>query len=175
MVTEMIVIGFMTKKGHMVKIGLMIGIIRIFEAEASLEMVEIEMTEEFLGIEKGHMTEVEIETIKEDLIETEVGRIQDPVVEENQPLKTKVKKGGVTIAEKWDILRECQKRKKDKDKEGEHKVQIQQIAEVTEENWLNSLPSTTLEGVNDKEDMIVAYGMMKGAWEKENDDKTLNI
>ena len=37
------------------------------------------------------------------------------------------------------------------------------MTEVTEENWLNSSPSTTLEEVDDKVDMIGACGMMNGA------------
>ena len=43
------------------------------------------MIEEILGIERGHMadTEVEIEVIEEDLMEKEVGKIQDPEVEED--------------------------------------------------------------------------------------------
>ena len=82
----MIVIGFMTKIGHMVKMSIMIRIIRTSEAEVTLEIIEIEVTEEILGIGKGHMTktEVEIEIIEEDLIEIGVGKIQDPEVEEDQ-------------------------------------------------------------------------------------------
>ena len=53
--------------------NVMIGIIRILEAEALLGVIEIEMIEEILGIERGHMTETEIEII-EDLIE--IGKIQ---------------------------------------------------------------------------------------------------
>ena len=105
----MIVIGFMTQIGHTVKVSLMIGIIRILEAEATLKVIEIVVTETILVIEKGHMTEadVEIETMEENLTEIEVGKIQDPEVEEDQPLETKVKTGGVTITKNQYILREC--------------------------------------------------------------------
>ena len=84
----------------------MIGIIRPLEAEAFLDVIEIEVTEESLGIEKGHttQTEVEIQITEKDLIEIEIGKIQDPKVEEDQSLETKVKRGGVIIADNQDIL-----------------------------------------------------------------------
>ena len=46
------------------------------------------------------------------------------------------------------------------------------MAEVTKENWLDSLPSTPLEGVNDEVNMIRTYEMMNGACEEEKEDKT---
>ena len=67
------------------------------------------------------------------------------------------------------------KRKKDQDKQGYQKVQIKQMAEVTEERWLNSWPSSVTDGVDDKIDVIAAYQMMNGVCEAENHNKTLNI
>ena len=49
------------------------------------------------------------------------------------------------------------------------------MAEVAEENWLDSWPSKTLEGVDDKVDMTGAYGMINGACEEESEDKALNV
>ena len=74
----------MTNIDHMVKISLIVVIIRILEAEATLEIIEIDVVE-ILGIGKGDMpeTEAEIEIIEEDLIEIKVGTIQDPGVEED--------------------------------------------------------------------------------------------
>ena len=48
--------------------------------------------------------EAEIEMIEKDLIEIEVGKIQDPKVKEDWPLEIKVKGGGVIIAKNQNIL-----------------------------------------------------------------------
>ena len=64
----------MTKTGHMVKISLIIEIIRILEVEATLKIIKLQVKEDILGIERGHMTETEagLEIIGED-----VGGIED--------------------------------------------------------------------------------------------------
>ena len=49
------------------------------------------------------------------------------------------------------------------------------MVEVAEENGLDSWTSTMSGGVDDRVDMIGAYGMMNGICEEEKDDKTLNI
>ena len=66
----------------------MIWVIRILEAEATLEIIEIEGEEKKLGKERGHTREkeAEIKIIEEELIE--IGKIQDPEVEKYQPLET---------------------------------------------------------------------------------------
>ena len=93
-IEEMEIIGFMTKICHMVKISHMIGKIRILVREATLEIIETEVTEYIIGIEKGGMTEIgaELEITEEDMIEVEVEEIQDLEVEEDQCLETKVKR-----------------------------------------------------------------------------------
>ena len=104
--TEMTAINYMIKIGHMGKANLMIRVIRILEAEETLEITEIEVTEEILAIERGHMAvrEAEIEILGKALKEIEVGRIQYPEVEEDQPLGIIVKREGVSIAENQDSL-----------------------------------------------------------------------
>ena len=49
------------------------------------------------------------------------------------------------------------KNKKDQAKQGEQKVQIQQMVEIAKEDWLDSWPITALEGADDKVHMIAAY------------------
>ena len=68
----------MTKLGHIIKIKVIVGTIRISEVGKALQMIGmkaniIEVIKEMLRIEKGHMTEVDIgiEIIEEDLVEKE--------------------------------------------------------------------------------------------------------
>ena len=79
----MIATDFTTKIGCMVKRSLMVGIIRIFKGRSNFEIIQIVVTEEILGIEKGHTAEIKVkrEIIKKDLME--IGNIQDVDVEED--------------------------------------------------------------------------------------------
>ena len=55
-------------------------------------------------------------------------------------------------------------------------MQMQQIAEAAEGKWSDSWLGTTLERVDDKVDMIDAYGMMNGVCEGEDEeDRELNM
>ena len=99
----------MTKAGHIIKIEVMIGTIKISEVWATLEMIQIkvnilEVSEGTLRRETGHMTEVEagIEIIEEDLVGIE--ETVDLEIQVDLLLETEVKREGVSTVEKQDIL-----------------------------------------------------------------------
>ena len=49
------------------------------------------------------------------------------------------------------------------------------MAEVAEENWLDSWPNTMLEGDDDKADMTGLYVVINGVCEEEKEGESLNI
>ena len=99
----------MKRAGHLIEIEVIIGTIIISEIGTILEVIGIEVNiiqviEETLRIETGHMIEDEvgIETIEEDLV-----RIQETVdlgIGVDPCLVIEVKREGVITAENQDIL-----------------------------------------------------------------------